>query len=388
MADTRQMYQERIQVFKDAVKHEKTRRVVNISNFYTWKIYDAGYKLSEALTDYSKMEEVVSKFHEKYQFDFYKDLGTRNPLRIANAVGHTNYILNDETYAINFPDINYMEPEDYDDVTENYYKYLWTKFVPNKYRSLQGPNAKEKIRNGVLELAKFGQYSSHINQFFADKYGVPPLYTGAVVLPFFEILFNALRGIKGLSMDIRERPEKVKAACDAVGLGRSFESYRATAQKGTSTDAAVDIYMALLGHTILSVKQFEMYYWPYLKQLFDFAEEYDKIVYIFAEGHNERFFDFFNEAPKGHVVIHLEMDDIFEAKEKIGDTVCLCGGMPVDLLYQGTPEENVAYAKRLIDELAADGGFIFSQNKMVSFVNDCKAENLKAVNDFVREYTL
>jgi hypothetical protein len=61
--------------------------------------------------------------------------------------------------------------------------------------------------------------------------------------------------------------------------------------------------------------------------------------------------------------------------------------MPVDLLYHGTKRENINYAKRLIDELAADGGFMFSQNKMVSYPNDCKAENLKAVNDFVREYT-
>lgn len=40
--------------------------------------------------------------------------------------------------------------------------------------------------------------------------------------------------------------------------------------------------------------------------------------------------------------------------------------------------------KKLIDELG--NGFIFSQNKMVSFRNDCTRENLLAVNEFIRNY--
>jgi uroporphyrinogen-III decarboxylase len=77
-----------------------------------------------------------------------------------------------------------------------------------------------------------------------------------------------------------------------------------------------------------------------------------------------------------------------DTKKEIGDTVCLCGGMPSDLLARGTKKECIDYAKRLIDELASDGGFIFSQDKMISYPNDCSAENLKAVNEFVQEYRI
>ncbi len=188
-------------------------------------------------------------------------------------------------------------------------------------------------------------------------------------------------------------PDKLKAVCDAVGTvslgpGPSFAVFKETAQTGTDMSRGPDLFMVFLGHAILSKKQFEVFYWPYLKEVFDFVQEYDKILHIFAESENSRLYEFFKEAPKDHVVIHLELDDMFKAKKEIGDTVCLCGGMPVDLLYHGTKQENIAYAKRLIDELAADGGFMFSQNKMVSYPNDCKAENLKAVSDFVREYTI
>lgn len=66
--------------------------------------------------------------------------------------------------------------------------------------------------------------------------------------------------------------------------------------------------------------------------------------------------------------------------------MALFGGMPCTLLGKGTQEECVDYAKRLIDELGRDGGFILSQDKMVSFASDCKPENLKAVSQLVHTY--
>ena len=64
------------------------------------------------------------------------------------------------------------------------------------------------------------------------------------------------------------------------------------------------------------------------------------------------------------------------------------GGMTTDLLSNGTPEECVAYAKRLCGELGRDGGFIFSEGKMLSYRNDAKRENMKAVCEFVNNYRL
>ena len=43
---------------------------------------------------------------------------------------------------------------------------------------------------------------------------------------------------------------------------------------------------------------------------------------------------------------------------------------------------------RLCDELGKDGGFILSEGKMLSYRNDAKRENYKAVCDFVANYRL
>ncbi len=96
-----------------------------------------------------------------------------------------------------------------------------------------------------------------------------------------------------------------------------------------------------------------------------------------------RFVEFFQDIPKGQLMIHLEQDNIFEMRKKLPN-ICFAGGMTTDLLGHGTPRQCVDYAKKLIDELG--DGYVFSTNKMVSYRNDCKRENLLAVTEFVRNY--
>ena len=61
--------------------------------------------------------------------------------------------------------------------------------------------------------------------------------------------------------------------------------------------------------------------------------------------------------------------------------------MTAELLGRGTPEQCVARTKELIDGLGGlEGGFVLSQDKMLTFKNDAKPENLKAVSEFVTNY--
>ncbi|HHV34586.1 MAG TPA: hypothetical protein GXX59_03275, partial [Syntrophomonadaceae bacterium] len=102
MTEASNLFKERVQLYKDAAKHKKTSRVLNLANIWTWKIYDSGYKLSEALFDYNKMEDIVCKFQEKYQFDYYMDIGLRNPMKIPEALGFTDYIIDDDNCALSY----------------------------------------------------------------------------------------------------------------------------------------------------------------------------------------------------------------------------------------------------------------------------------------------
>lgn len=204
----------------------------------------------------------------------------------------------------------------------------------------------------------------------------------AVLMHPFEYLHNNYRGIKEVSIDLRKRRTELKDVIE-----KKFETQMLPALDSAldlDTSAYVcDTYFPMLAHAILSPKQFEDIYWPQLKQIIDKVVEKDKTIYIFCESTMLRFKDFFQDIPKGHVILHLEQDDIFEIHKELPN-ICLAGGMTTDLLGNGTPRQCIDYSKKLIDELG--NGFIFSQNKMVSFRNDCTRENLLAVNEFIRNY--
>ncbi|MCL1804203.1 MAG: hypothetical protein FWG30_11340 [Eubacteriaceae bacterium] len=368
--------QNKLDIFNACIKFEKPARMPNLSCFYTWKVLDAGYTVSEALLDYSLMEKIVCDFHEAYGFDAYSDLGTRNFIRMGNAMGKNHYAFDDANGAVNFTDNVLMQGSEYKEFTNNPKAFIW-KMVHRKY-----PQAtKGQYVEAVSELLAFGKFSGEIASKFINEYNVPGLYNNAAIcLCPVEDFYSYYRGIKEISIDMRKRPEELKEAIDFMFEESSYPAFKASFGINTSS-YVFNTFTALLAHSIMSVKQFEIFYWPHLKRLIDAAVENGKTLYIFSESSMMRFADFFQDIPKGYVVLHPELDDVFELRKKLPN-ICIAGGMKTELLGRGTPEECINYAKKLIGEMGE--GYIFSQDKMVSFRNDCNRDNLLAVNEFVR----
>ena len=94
--------------------------------------------------------------------------------------------------------------------------------------------------------------------------------------------------------------------------------------------------------------------------------------------------DYLAELPERSIVFHVDRGDIFEAHKKLGDKFCISGGVPNDLLAYGTPDEVRDRCKKVIDGVAGNGGYIMDAAAIMQ--DDTKAENLKAMTDFTREY--
>lgn len=373
------LYAQRQRLFKDTIKLKNTERVPNLSNFFTWKILDSPYKLSQAMNDYKVMEKLVVDFHNRYQFDAYMDLGARNPLKVTDILGKGHHEVDDVKESVNYYDHVIMERDEYLEIAKDPNAFFWTKAFPRKY-----PNVKAStLQKSMQEFLMFAQFVMKMSDKFVTEYQCPSVFsmTGVALHPF-EMFFSNLRGIKEVSIDLRKVKSEMIEAMEVM-----YEKFTKPVFNGVmvaDTSAYVcDGYIALLGHSILSEKQFGEIYWPILKRVIDMFVANNKTLYVFCESTILRFKEFFQEVPKGYLVLHLEQDNIFEVRKQLPNH-CLAGGMTTDLLGKGTPQQCVDYAKKLIDELG--DGFIMSQNKMVSFRNDCKRENLIAVNNFVRNY--
>ncbi len=380
----------RKQIITDAVRMtKKPDRTPHFANFWTWKILDSGRRLSEVLHDWKLLEDCTINFQKKYNFDLCVDDGVRNPVLVIEPIGESSYEINDEEEIINIRDRSMMEPEDYDLLTENFMKFLWEVILPRKASRFNSSLTVEEFGEVIRQFNLMGQCTQNITRRLKEECGVPQgLMSSSQALFGFEMLFNFFRGIQGISYDMRKYPDKVKTAI-AVLEAMFLDPALTQLSSGTLPISDNNVFPAigaLLGHTIVSTKQWELYYWPSFQKLCDAVVKADVICYIFAEGSTRRFWDYFKELPKGHFAFHVEQDDVFEFKKELPNC-CAVGGMPTSLLGGGTKEQCVSYAKHLIDELGGEG-FILSQNKMMSFRNDANPENLKAVCDFVREYRL
>jgi hypothetical protein len=378
--DVQALHDERKELFENAFDFKHNKRVPSVSNFFTWKILDAGYTLKEAIYDYEIMEKVMREFIERYKFDAYLDVGTRNPIRVTDAFGGGYHYIDEENEAVLIDDHHILEREEYREFIENPAAFYWTKGF--KRSSKPGITVGE-LKNAVLEFLSFGQFSGKMNQMLFGEYG-GLLFFGQMGFHPFEQLFNTLRGIKEVSLDVRKCKAELKDCMDVIFNTVTLPSLEgALVADDPNTVAATS--MAFLGHSVLSVKQFEELYWPYCKIIIDKAIAAKKRISVMCEAEMIRFAEFFQDVPKGVLMIQLEQDDVFEFRKKLPN-ISIVGGMPTNLLGYGTKQQNVDYAKKLIDELGE--GYVFSTDKMMSYRNDAKRENLVAVCDFVREYQL
>ena len=202
-----------------------------------------------------------------------------------------------------------------------------------------------------------------------------------------ENILGFILGMRGTAMMMRRDMPGLHAMIDA--MNELFFTPQLEALKklpeGGNMNYCFDYLSAMLAHNFMNPDQFAEFYWPYMKQVLDVLCEKKMHALLFSEGTILRYKDCFKDYPKGFLTILPETDDVFEIRKELPN-IAIMGGMPNSLLGRGTKQACLDRAKRVIDELGCDGGFMFCQDKMGSFRNDANPENLKAVCDFVREY--
>jgi len=370
----------------DAARFKKPDRVAFMPSFFMWSPLDAGLSVWEACTDWERNAAAQRRFYETYKFDVFTAQSGLicNPPLMLQGVGDGYYFFNNERQSIELDDHALMEADEYDQANADLHRFIWEVLLPRKFPKWNSLS----VGSLVEPLKEWTRHIDHLNGLaqIASDLSLPT--QGAVGMPLagLEYLVNNLRGMQGTSIDIRRQAAKVLEFCE--GLDVAFDTFAKQVRENgiTNESAAFDISGAMLAHNFLSPSQFEKYYWPALKKALDLAVEKGLTVFLFCEGRIARLHEFFDEYPKGHIALYIEQDDIYEAREAMPN-ICLVGGMTTHYLANVTPEESVRKAKTLIDDLGKDGGFILGPDKMMSYSRDAKAENLKAVCDFVSEYT-
>ena len=388
--DSKELTAQRIQLFRDAANFKKTERIPHLSAAVTWKIFDAGHTLDEAMTNFDVMEECNRHFLENYPVDAMLDIGIRNQFNVTEAFGPGGYYYYTPD-VVGIKDHSHCTLDTLEEYQEDPLKYIWTKILPNKYGEDWEKKTLDVWKKTYQEYMNFTKFIFRMSG-VQKEFGLPSMapnnpMVGAIQFGIEELEANLL-GIKQLSIAMRRGPEKLDRFIerwDAEHIDPLIEKIQKG--KGPNYKYCFDASIMMLAHNIMSVSQFERFYWPHLKKLLDAYAEKGMNVRIFCEGSMDRILDYFKDYPKGTLTFHLEQDDPFKVRERLPN-VAIMGGMTTEMLSSATPDECVAYAKKLCDGLGSEGGFIFSENKMLSYRNDATAENMKAVCDFISSYKM
>ena len=210
-----------------------------------------------------------------------------------------------------------------------------------------------------------------------EAYGYPILATGHAGVPF-DGYSDFLRGTLDGCADLYERPDVVMAYCEEQ-LAGTLESIKLQGKMMPGKHVFMALHKGMDG--FMSDEHYRKFYWNHLQIIINAIIDAGMVPYIYTEGKYNSRLECLKEVPKGKVIYHFEEVDMVRAKKILGDTACIAGGFPVYLLDYGTKEQVIDEAKRLIDECAPGGGFIFETSCGIDLA---KKENMEALRDTVR----
>ncbi len=253
--------------------------------------------------------------------------------------------------------------------------------VPTLAEALAQPeiaDAIEKLQKAGRELIKWRPKMMAFNDEI-EKIGFP-MYNRAGAGAPFDLVSDFLRGMRGAMLDMYRHPDELHEMCERVVPGMISGAVTVARDSGNPR-----VFMALHrgADGFMSLKQFEEFYWPYLKRVILALINEDLTPCIFFEGHYDARLEYLFEIPKGKALAHFDSTDIFRAREILGDHLCFRGNVPSSLLQTGTVDEVKDYCKKLIDIVGKNGGLMVSSR---SSLDEVKPENLHAMIDFTKEY--
>lgn len=388
MADHKiKLFEERKKRYLAAMNLEKPDKVPIRLMLSEFVAKHAGYTFQEIYYELDKNIDSVNKLLTDFDLDTTSGGPSLWWASLHDAVGAKYLKFAGRELDVNtqfqYHEEEYMLAEDYDAFIENPTEWILNTYLPRLHKEFAEPGSYRAnvalIKGGIGMATQLG-----LNQkawgTWGMEYGGVPSFTAFSKAPF-DTLADTLRGLSGIMMDLYKRPEKVKAALDVI---IPHNIYFGMASGAGEMEFPLFMPLHRGSFPFLNPKQWKEFYWPSLKKVIEALWANGKRTLFYAEGNWTPYLESIAELPEKSIVFHVDTTDMAQAKKILGGRFCLSGNVPNMLLALGKPDEVRDYVKRLIDEYAADGGFIIDAAAVIQA--DAKEENIRALIEAAREY--
>jgi uroporphyrinogen-III decarboxylase len=380
-------YQERLNRYVTALNVGKPDKVPIRLQISEFSAKYAGFTLQEIYYDAEKNIAAATKLIQDFDMDTCP--GAPNlwwaPLHDAVGAKYLKFAGRDleENRQFQYVEEEYMKPEDYDAFIADPTKWIMDCLLPRIHEEFAEPGsfrANMALVKGAAAMVMDTGAKAQAAQMWREQYGYPTSIAGMHKAPF-DTLGDVLRALRGIMIDLRKRPDKVLAALDVLVDHNIFYGM---ATNGGNTTLPNFLPLHRGAYPFLNEKQWDTFYWPTLKKVIEGLWEKGIRTMFYAEGNWTPYLEKIAELPDKSIVFHVDQTDIDKAHKILGGRFCISGNVPNTLLSYGKPEEVSDYCKRLIDNYAADGGFIMDAAGVIQY--DAKVENIRALVETTREY--
>ena len=409
--EAERLYKERVTRFIKAIKMEEPDRVpvsLPVGNF---PAYYAGADFRTVMYDYGELRRAWLKFLDDFgDMDTFPGPSLIPSGRISEALdsrvsvwpGHglplnasMNQIVEGEYMNADEYDRMMMDPSDYNmrvnlPRTTGLFE-SFRKLPP--LHSLQGaawitaladPGIRKTFQTLMSLADEYKQHQSAMAEVreIALSRGYPSLRGGGGPMGGapFDHFADLLRGTHGIAMDMYRQPKKLHEAME-----RWLNMHINTSVKGFPMTNCPIVSMPLHkgDDTFMSDKQFETFYWPYLRRLFLALIEEGLVPMPFAEGRYTNRLKQIADTPRSGVVWYFDQTDMAEAKRILSNVSCIVGNVPTSIVMTATPEVVKETCRQLIETCAPGGGYILAGGASIDKGN---MQNLHAMMDSAYEY--
>lgn len=401
-------YLERAGLIRAALRLEEPERIPACPSPANFPIQHGGITAKDAHYNTDRLSTAWTGYYRDFQPDAYHSPGTFVDGHALETLGTVFYrwpggTLDDNT-TFQYAEAEYMKADEYHELIDDPTGFFISTVFPRFFSNLKGltglpplpaahemptiplgitPFGRPEVRESVQALLDAGEqaatWAAGLGRLNRSIIGQGfPLFSGGFSKAPFDVIGDQLRGTVGIMTDMFRHPDLLLEACERL-VPLMVKSGLVTARNSGHFLIFMPLHKGADG--FMSDQQFQTFYWPTLKKVCIGLMNHGLMPLLFAEGSYNSRLETVRDLPSGRAAWLLDKTDMAAAKRTIGQTACLSGNVPLDLLCTATPDQVADHCRELISTAAPGGGFILSTGAGMDGV---KAENVRAMMESVR----
>jgi uroporphyrinogen-III decarboxylase len=410
-----QAYQQRVQMLIDVVKLKKPERVpVSISTGFYPFVY-SGYTCRDPMYDYEKLGKAMMKFHADFLPDVAAPSALYGPGKAFDILDYKLYRWPGHGVPENTPyqcaEAEFMKQNEYAEFLRDPSDYFLRYYLPRIFGAFDAWKTLPPFTD-ILELPFTGPAMIHfgmphiqeslkkiqeagkvafdwlmkcieIDNSIRSALGLPA-FQGAFSKAPMDTIGDTMRGTRAILLDKFRKPKEIIEASERI-VPLAIDMGVRNVQWGAPPTVFVPLHKG--ADSFMSPADFKKFYWPSYKAVILGLIKEGLIPYSFVEGSYDQRLDIITDPdiPAGTTIWFFDRTNMKEVKKHLKGWACFAGNFPSSLLKTATVEQVKDHAKRLLDDVAGDGGYFMCNGAVL---DEAIPANLHALIKTTKEYKI